>query len=106
MENRVYPWGDRRLLPCELGGFHLNYSQEFHNSLVRRIPILDGLGWEASYAITRHPTDYPLYRINLVRTDILLGVRYATPFDLPVNFLLRASAGIGLSRLQIPGVES
>ena len=83
-------------------GFTLNYSQEFHNSLVRRIPILDGLGWEASYAITRHPTNYPLYQINLVRTDILLGARYVTPFDFPVNLLLRASAGIGLSRYKSP----
>lgn len=83
-------------------GFTLNYSQEFHNSLVRRIPIFDGLGWEASYAITRHPTNYPLYKINLVRTDILLGARYATPFDFPVNLLLRVSAGIGQSRYKSP----
>jgi len=78
-------------------GFSLSYSRDFSNDLIRRIPGFKGLSWDVTYSYTNILTTFPLTDINLNRSDFLLGLSYITPFDFPVNLLLRASLGMSFS---------
>jgi hypothetical protein len=75
----------------------LSYSRDFSNDLIRRIPGFKGLSWDITYSYTNTVTTFPLMIIHLNRSDFLLGLTYVTPFDFPVNLLLRASLGLGFS---------
>ncbi len=78
-------------------GLSLGFSQKFHNDLVRRIPGFDGIAWDFTFSYSYNRTTFPLIVINLNRYDFLLGLNYVTPFDFPVNLLLRTGAGMGFS---------
>ena len=78
-------------------GLSVGFSQEFHNDLIRRIPWLDGLGWYAGMVYSRHRTGYPLFDIYCHRVTFEAGVSYVTPFDFPLNLLVRTGAGPALS---------
>jgi len=81
----------------DFAGLSVSYQQEVRNDLIRRIPGLDGLGWNVGVVYSHNRTSYPLYDIRNNRFHFLLGVHYVTPFDFPVNLLLRAASGIGFS---------
>ncbi|MCK5737416.1 MAG: hypothetical protein KAH21_13110, partial [Spirochaetaceae bacterium] len=78
-------------------GFTLGYSQNFSNDLIRRIPGFNGLSWDITYSYTNNVSFFPLMIIHLNRSDFLLGLNYVTPFNFPVNLLLKASLGMGFS---------
>ena len=78
-------------------GFSLSYSQAFSNDLIRRIPGFKGLSWDITYSYTNIETNFPLTIIRLNRSNFILGLSYVTPFEFPVNLLLKAGLGMGFS---------
>ena len=81
----------------DYAGFTFGYAQDFSNDLVRRIPGFDGLSWNITYSYSHIKTTFPLTDINLNRSEFLLGLNYVTPFNFPVNLLLKAGVGMGFS---------
>ena len=86
-------------------GFSIGYSKNFSNDLIRRIPGFNGLSWEILFSYSNVKTTYPLTEINLNHSDFLLGLKYVTPFNFPLNLLIRASLGMGFSTYTSPGHE-
>lgn len=78
-------------------GFSMGFSRNFNNKLIRRIPGLNGLAWEITFIYSYNKTTFPLIDINLNRYNFILGVSYVTPFDFPLNLLLRVGSGMGFS---------
>ncbi len=87
-------------------GLTLGYSQDFHNDFFRKLYWLKGLSWDVTLDITHHQTTYTLYDVELTRIHFLLGLTYVSPFEFPVNFLLRAASGLGISDFNSPDVGS
>jgi hypothetical protein len=86
-------------------GFSLGYSQKFHNDLVRRIPGFSGIAWDITFAYNRNETNYPLIDIYLNRYNFLLGLSYVTPFNFPLNLIVRTGAGLGFSIYTSPDLD-
>ena len=78
-------------------GLSVGISQDFHNDLIRRVPWLNGLGWESKVVYSRHRTEYPLYTLFCRRITFEAGIHYITPFDFPLKILLRGSTGVACS---------
>jgi len=78
-------------------GFSLGFSSSFHNDLIRRIPGFGGLAWDLTFSYSHNGTTFPLIEINLNRYDFLFGLSYTTPFDFPLNLIVRVGAGFGFS---------
>lgn len=85
-------------------GLTLGFSQNFHNDFFRKIYWLDGLSWDFSFNYSSQSTGYPILDINLHRYSFLLGLNYVSPFNFPVNILLRAGSGLGFSVYTSPDV--
>jgi hypothetical protein len=64
------------------------------------------MAWDFTFSYSFLGTDYPLADINLSQYNFLLGVNYVSPFDFPVNFLLRMGAGIGFSVYTSPDYDN
>ena len=78
-------------------GFSLAYSRNFSNDLIRRIPVFNELSWDITYSYTNIETTFPITIIHLNRSNFILGLSYVTPFNFPVNLLLKAGLGMGFS---------
>ncbi len=78
-------------------GLTLGYSQSFQNDFFRKLYWLRGLSWDFTFGYTNHQTTYPILDIDLNRFHFLLGLNYVTPYDFPLNLLIKISSGIGIS---------
>lgn len=86
-------------------GLSIGYSQVFNNDFFRKLHWLNGLGWDFTASFTNHSTNYPLFEIRLNRYSFLMGLNYVTPFNSPVNLMLRVSSGIGVSFYTSPDIQ-
>ena len=77
--------------------FNLGFSADFRHAAIRKIPALRGLGWEVILSQASNTATYPFVKLNVFQLHLTFGLRYLTPFNFPLNFLLRTAGGIGFS---------
>lgn len=77
--------------------FNPGFSADFRNAAIRRSPALRGLGWEVILSRSSSTATYRAVRLDVLQIHLTFGLRYLTPFNFPLNFLIRAAGGIGFS---------
>lgn len=82
--------------------FSFAYSRKISNELIRRLPGFKGMAWDLTFTYGREETTFPIVNINRNQYNILLGLEYVTPFNFPLNLLLRTGAGMGFSIYNSP----
>ena len=83
----------------------LGYSRHLSSPRLRRIKALERLSWEVNLTWTGRPSLYKLRDISVQHFALTGGLCYITPFDFPVNLLLKIETGLGLSIHTSPGIS-
>jgi|GEM_PF-723235 len=100
-----FPRTEAVLQPSYLG-FTLGYSRSIENSLLRRIPYLDGLEWflSAGYTQSKLVSSFdipsPEGKLDWQKHHslaFLFGIAYTSWFDFPLNFLAQVGFGVGVT---------
>ncbi len=78
----------------KLLGFMVGFSRDISNEVLRRLPALNGLGWEISFLLTTTERLHLFVdNVDSLHFTLIMGVRYITPWSFPIKFLLRFGAG-------------
>ncbi len=82
------------LFEYSLTGFMVGFSRDISNEILRRLPALNGLGWEISFLLTTTERLH-LYvdNVDTLHFMLIMGLRYITPWNFPVKLLFRFGAG-------------